>query len=130
MRLDQVIAKIRARLASLDTERAEAEAPLWAAALQDVYPQATECVGSAAWAVPTQTGSFDDMSMEAFSPVAWSVHRILWRGEQELTEGLFDKVDCLPDDGQLSLEDFNAKVDAVLADVAQWQQQVEETHGK
>ena len=129
MRFDQAIAKIRARLASLDTERAEAEAALWAAALQDAYPHDTEYVGRAAEAVPTHTRSFDDMSMEAFSPSAWSIHRILRSGEREPIEEILDKADCLPDDGQLSLEDFNAKAEAVFEDIRQLHRLIEETHG-
>ena len=40
-----------------------------------------------------------------------------------------DHADGLPDDAQLPLEAFNAKIDAVLADVARWQKKAEETHG-
>ena len=45
------------------------------------------------------------------------------------TEPPVDKSDDLPDDSALPLDAWNAKVDAVLADVAQGQQRAEETHG-
>ena len=40
-----------------------------------------------------------------------------------------DRSDGLPDDAQLPLNEWNAKVGAMLADVARWQKAVEETHG-
>ena len=44
-------------------------------------------------------------------------------------ESPVDKSDGFPNDLALSLDEWNAKIDAVLADVAQWQRQVEETNG-
>ena len=193
MRLDQAIAKVCARLASLDTERAEAETPLWAAALQDAYPQDTgqldeperfscpycnrehdsriacpECAYGALrpGAIYVQPVPPEIRASARSDPASWPVFEgeIHYAPVQEcghttrsfsLNEGPplsmeyllherryretvrmplpperpVDMSDALPNDLALPVDEWNAKVDAVLADVAAWQQRVEEAHG-
>ena len=138
MLLKDAIDKVRTRLASLDAERAEAEAPLWAAALQEEFPLRPGAVR--AQPVPTEI-----RASCRFDPASWPEYdgQILYNPVQEYghttrsfgermplpTERPEDKSEGLPDDSALPLDAWNAKVDAVLADVARWQQRVEETHG-
>ena len=185
MRLDEAIAKVRARLASLDTERAEPEAPLWAAALQAEFPipappcpycnrehdSRIACPEYAHWALRSEAVHVRPVSQEIsasarndlpdwpvfegelhYDPVQECGHTTRaalrqmascmhcnrehdsrvgcreYMERQQPTETV-DHSDVLPDDAQLSLEAFNAKIDAVLEDVAQWHRRVEKEHG-
>ena len=113
MLLKDAIDKVRTRLASLDAERAEAEAPLWAAALQEEFPLRPGAVR--AQPVPTEI-----RASCRFDPASWPEYdgQILYNPVQEYghttrsfgermplpTERPEDKSEGLPDDSALPLD--------------------------
>ena len=136
MLLDRAIAQVRSRLASLDAERAEAELPLWIAALHAEFRQEVEHL--------CEIRLCPYCSREHDSRIACPEYAhgygFLRPGETQMTiigrggalparSETIDRSDGLPDDAQLPLDAWNAKAEAMLADVGQWQKAVEEAHG-